>query len=369
MVQGGAMTRRRAWVWLLLISVVPILMVLARPVVYAAPRAEATPRATGTPEPPGGKVQARPRPLQSRFAVEVETPPQVRGTPLPVWLPPAYPQPWAPTPHDHFLFGRVFPPPYEDIPIPEYRFAARASTPGRVHGGIDIPAPAGVPILAIGSGRVIWAGEGFMFGREHSGDPYGLAVVIRHDLGWDGHVLFSLYAHMRAIWVQPGQWVAQGTPLGQVGSTGMSDGPHVHLEIRVQMADEPAQQASLSNPELWIAPPVGWGVLVGRVYNAQQNPWDNATITIQPLDWTPEVRTLWQGHHHIITHTYTRRGGILSDPYYRENFALNNLPAGRYRLIIGTAESEYRQTIMIYPGRVTFFIFTPTKGIRVVKLK
>ncbi len=337
----------------------------AGPVAQAAAGAQATP--TPTPVPASGKVYARPWPAQGRFTVPAQGGPGVEGTPLPVWLPPAYPQPWAPTPHDHFLFGRVLPPSYEDIPIADYRFAARAPESGRLHGGIDIPAPFDTPVLAIGSGRVIWAGEGFTFGRERNGDPYGLAVVIRHDLGWQGHTLYSLYAHLETIWVQPGQWVAQGTPVGLVGSTGKSDGPHVHLEIRMQMEDEPAQKAGLLNPELWIAPPVGWGVLVGRVYDPHGRLWDFGPITIEPLDWTPEVRALWRGRRYIVTYTYGRSGGIVPDPYYQENFALNNLPAGRYRLIIEMNDRVYKHTLMVYPGRVTFFIFSPENGFEVVQ--
>ena len=320
-----------------------------------------------TPTPPAAKVYARPHVWQSRFAVQAEAGPEVAGTPLPVWLPPAYPQPWAPTPHDHFLFGRVFPPSYADLPIAEYRFAARVPESGKVHGGIDIPAPFDTPVLAIGAGRVVWAGEGFTFGRPREGDPYGLAVVVRHDLGWQGHALYSLYAHLDTITVRLGQWVPAGARVGLVGSTGRSEGPHVHLEIRMQMDDESARRAPLLNPELWIAPPVGWGMLVGRVYDARGRLWDAGQIVIEPLDWTPEVRTLWRGRRTLVTHTYGRSGGILADPYYQENFALNNLPAGRYRLVIEMDDQRYQYTVMVYPGRVTFFIFTPEDGFQVVQ--
>ncbi len=351
--------------WLLTLALVLAGALAAPSVTRADAVAEFQP--TPTPMPRGGrKVLAAPWPLQNRFTVPAA---QASATPMPpVWLPPAYPQPWAPTPHDHFLFGRVFPPGFEDIPIADYRFAARSEGSGRLHGGIDIPAPFDTPVLAIGSGRVVWAGEGFTFGRERNGDPYGLAVVIRHDLGWQGQVLYSLYAHLETIFVQRGQWVPQGTAIGLVGSTGKSDGPHVHLEIRMPLRDDaPLQHAPLLNPELWIAPPVGWGVLVGQVYDEQGRLWDFGTITIEPRDWTPEVRALWQGRRLIVTHTYGRAGGILRDPYYQENFALNNLPAGRYRLVIELGDQKYEKVVMVYPGRVTFFLFTPEDGFEVVQ--
>ncbi len=331
--------------------------------------------ATGDPRALVGKATPTPSPTptlsvewwQDRFTVPEVGGPNTQGQPQPAWLPPPYPQPWAPTEHDHFLFGRVLPPSYEDIPIAGYRFAARSPESGRLHGGIDIPAPEGTPVLAIGSGRVTWAGEGFTFGRPHKGDPYGLAVVVRHDLGWQGHTLYSLYAHLERIDVQVGQWVAAGTPLGLVGTTGRSDGPHVHVEVRMRQGEEPPQHALLLNPELWIAPPIGWGVLVGQIYDPQGRLWDFGTLTIEPLDWTPAVRALWQGRSKIITHTYGHAGGILADPYYEENFALNNLPAGRYRLRLVMDGHEYKKTVMVYPGRVTFFRFTPEDGFQVVQ--
>ncbi len=342
-----------------------VVAVHARPMPAAVAAATPLPTPTAVPR-PGGK-EARPWPVQGRFTIAAQVTPEAEATPLPAWLPPAYPLPWAPTPHDHFFFGRVFPPSFEDIPIADYRFAARDPESGRVHGGIDIPAPLGTPVLAVGAGRVVWAGEGFTYGREREGDPYGLAVVIRHQLGWQGKPLYTLYAHMEAVWVQPGQWVAQGTPLGLVGSTGRSEGPHVHLEVRMQQADEVVQYAPLLNPELWIAPPIGWGVLVGQVYDTHGRLWDFGRVIIEPLDWTPEVQALWQGRHVIWTHTYGRSGGILADPYYQENFALNNLPAGRYRLVIEMDGHMYKRTVMVYPGRVTFFIFTPEDGFTVVQ--
>ncbi|NPA26047.1 MAG: M23 family metallopeptidase [Chloroflexi bacterium] len=280
----------------------------------------------------------------------------------PVWLPPAYPNPWAPSSHDHFLFGRIYPPGIEDIPLPSYRFAARNDR-GGIHGGIDIPAPEGTPVLAIGSGRVVWTGEGLLAGHPRAGDPYGLAVAIRHDLGWQGWTLYTIYAHMSAIWVKSGQWVAQGTPIGAVGETGHADGPHVHLEIRYSdQGPRPPAGLPFLNPELWIAPPMGWGVLVGQVLNDRDLPIDYHPLTLEPLDWSRDIYPLWQWRHKLETHTYARKPGITPDPYYQENFAINNLPAGRYKITMTWNEKTYEAVLRVWPGRVTFFKFTPQDG-------
>jgi murein DD-endopeptidase MepM/ murein hydrolase activator NlpD len=53
-----------------------------------------------------------------------------------------------------------------------------------------------------------------------------LMVTIQHDGG-----VVSRYAHLRRIKVKPNQRVGVQTPLGLLGSTGMSTGKHLHLEI------------------------------------------------------------------------------------------------------------------------------------------
>jgi murein DD-endopeptidase MepM/ murein hydrolase activator NlpD len=93
----------------------------------------------------------------------------------------------------------------------------------RFHAGQDLGAPAGTPIVAVAKGRVVIA-------NWHGG--YGKTVIIEHD----GR-LQTLYGHMAEIFVQEGQEIAQGTVIGQVGSTGQSTGPHLHFETKVPTAE------------------------------------------------------------------------------------------------------------------------------------
>ena len=90
----------------------------------------------------------------------------------------------------------------------------------RLHAGGDIGAPTGTALLAAGDGVVVVA-------SERGG--YGLTVVIDH-----GHSLATLYGHMSQISVNPGQQVRRGDVIGRVGSTGLSTGPHLHLETRIK---------------------------------------------------------------------------------------------------------------------------------------
>lgn len=87
------------------------------------------------------------------------------------------------------------------------------------HKGIDIANHAGPGVLAADSGKVIVAGW-------PDGNGYGNRVVIDHGNGYK-----TLYAHLSRIYVVPGQTVARGSAIGQMGSTGRSTGIHLHFEI------------------------------------------------------------------------------------------------------------------------------------------
>ena len=89
----------------------------------------------------------------------------------------------------------------------------------RVHNGIDLAAGSGTPIRAAGAGTVITAGPR---------GAYGNTVIIDH-----GRSVATLYAHQRAVSVTVGQKVTAGQVVGSVGSTGLSTGPHLHFEVRV----------------------------------------------------------------------------------------------------------------------------------------
>ncbi|BDA70185.1 peptidase M23B [Calothrix sp. PCC 7716] len=88
----------------------------------------------------------------------------------------------------------------------------------RFHSGTDLGAAMGTPVIAAFTGQVEVAD--FVGG-------YGLTAILNHN-----GAVQTLYAHMSQLFVQPGQWVQQGTVIGLVGSTGASTGPHLHFEVR-----------------------------------------------------------------------------------------------------------------------------------------
>lgn len=90
------------------------------------------------------------------------------------------------------------------------------------HGGTDIAAPGGTPILAAADGTVSVAN-----GTDSWGGSYGYHVKIGHADSFE-----TLYAHCSSICVTEGQQVKQGEVIAYVGTTGSSTGNHLHFEVR-----------------------------------------------------------------------------------------------------------------------------------------
>ena len=87
----------------------------------------------------------------------------------------------------------------------------------KLHDGVDFAAPCGTPVRAAASGAVVL--------RERH-PAYGWRVVVDH-----GDGSRSAYTHLQAFAVVVGQRVEAGTPLGSVGTTGLSTGCHLHFMI------------------------------------------------------------------------------------------------------------------------------------------
>jgi murein DD-endopeptidase MepM/ murein hydrolase activator NlpD len=100
-----------------------------------------------------------------------------------------------------------------------YGYRSSPFAPGnrQFHTGIDIGTPSGTPIRAAMSGRVSAAGYN---------DISGNYVVISHHSGYR-----TLYAHMSVIRIKAGAYVKTGERIGDVGSTGLSTGPHLHFTV------------------------------------------------------------------------------------------------------------------------------------------
>lgn len=90
----------------------------------------------------------------------------------------------------------------------------------RFHRGTDFQAPEGFAIRAIAAGKIAHLGRDYLL--------EGNLTVIDHGLG-----IFSSYLHQSEFLVKIGDQIRKGDVIGRVGSTGNSNGPHLHLALRI----------------------------------------------------------------------------------------------------------------------------------------
>ena len=106
----------------------------------------------------------------------------------------------------------------------------------RMHKGVDYAAPTGTPIFAAGDARVKFAGWQ---------NGYGRTVILDH-----GNGITTLYAHMSRLGsYRVGQRVQQGRTIGYVGTSGLSSGPHLHYEFRVNGVHRNPLTVTMPKPE------------------------------------------------------------------------------------------------------------------------
>lgn len=264
------------------------------------------------------------------------------------YRPPLYPIPWALSPHDHFYFAWPLPAWYPADPVQDYRYGGTYFGPDIIHTGIDLPAPRGTDVLAAGPGTVVWSGYGLFSGlKNNQKDPYGIAIAIRHDFGYRNRPLYTVYAHLSETEVIVGQWVQTGEVIGKVGDTGVTTGPHLHFEVR--LGENTFYDTR--NPELWLVPPQGYGVLAARIMRSYGDLLEGQVVYLRHL----ESGKRYEGRSYI-------NFNVIPDDYYRENLVIGNLPAGVYEIVLNYDDLPYRARVQILPGRVNFFKFYGHKG-------
>jgi murein DD-endopeptidase MepM/ murein hydrolase activator NlpD len=87
------------------------------------------------------------------------------------------------------------------------------------HTGLDVGAAEGTPVLAPGDGTVTFSGTKGLYGKT---------IIIHH-----GHGMATRYAHLSKFLKKRGEKVKRGDPIGLVGQSGRSTGPHLHYEVRI----------------------------------------------------------------------------------------------------------------------------------------
>jgi len=358
----------RRWFHFLLLTLFALLLVACATPTLPAPTPDSVPptaiSATLTPEP--AVIPSPTSPASNGSTVNISVPtlnannPQGFIFPTPIIYPtslnsrpPVEGVPLSINPRDHFWFARPIASDNVNWPLGTYRYGSDYYGQMYIHAGIDIDAPEHTPVLAAGPGQVVWAGWGlFYFEYGRLDDPYGIAVAVRHDFGYQNKTLYTLYAHLEAennLFV--GQRVETGDVLGWIGLTGNTTGPHVHFEVR----EGRNNFFDTRNPELWIAPYSGWGVLSGQLLdkNGRYIPGHHVEI--------------FDEANKFIANVYTYGTRVANpDDQWKENFVISDLPAGRYHLRAImldteteaiTRTSEVIQTdVQVVPGQTNYVV-------------
>ena len=143
------------------------------------------------------------------------------------------------------------------------------------HQGVEFNNADGTPVHAIGDGVVVHSGPA---------ERGALTVAIKHDARLTTHdarlFVFSVYYHNSKLLRQVGDRVKAGDVIALVGNTGRATNDHMHLEVHASPFDstrlivdpEVRYPPYNTNPELWIDPLPGTGMVAGQVWDSAGQP-------------------------------------------------------------------------------------------------
>jgi murein DD-endopeptidase MepM/ murein hydrolase activator NlpD len=217
----------------------------------------------------------------------------------------------------HFWFDRPFTDEYNTWGSYYYPYGTNGRGQYFWHRGIDIQNSHGAPIVAVGDGRVIFAGPDDPIVVGPWPNFYGQAVIIEHDRQWRNRPVYTLYGHVSRVLVSVGQPVKAGQPIAEVGQLGVALGPHLHLEVRL----DDATYEDTRNPDLWVRSDPGFGVIAGRVVDYQNYFVPQQLVTLHRVN---EPSRFWR-------QTFTYPDNVVnSDDDYVETFTFSDVPEGEY---------------------------------------
>ena len=234
-----------------------------------------------------------------------------------------------------------------------YRFGSTMGGNFQPHQGVEFNNADGTPVHAIGDGVVVYAGPA---------ERGALTVAIKHDrrLTADGRQLyvFSVYYHNSKLLIPVGQRVTAGDVIALVGNTGRATNDHMHLEVHASPYDstrlivdpEVRYPPYNTNPELWIDPLPGTGMIAGQV-------WDSAGTPVYQARIYGLVKPEPQETPFSFIETYGPRNH--SDPAYREHFAISDVPPGEYVLGVEIGGKRVFRRVKVEPGKLSWVEFRP----------
>jgi murein DD-endopeptidase MepM/ murein hydrolase activator NlpD len=235
-----------------------------------------------------------------------------------------------------------------------YRFGSTMGGNFQPHQGVEFNNSDGTPVHAIGDGEVVWAGPA---------ERGALTVAIRHrrqltaDAG-QRLFLFSVYYHNSRLLVSAGQRVKTGHVIALVGNTGRATNDHLHLEVHAAPTTDSSKIVHPdvryppfnANPELWIEPLPGTGLVAGQVWDANGHPVQQARIygLVKP---EPQETPF------SFIETYGPKNH--SDPVYHEHFAISDVPPGEYVVGVEIEGKRVYRRVTVEPRKLTWVEFRP----------
>jgi murein DD-endopeptidase MepM/ murein hydrolase activator NlpD len=241
-----------------------------------------------------------------------------------------------------FLFQRPIAAPGNDIVDRVYPYASSAGGTREPHHGVEFPNATGTPVLAAADGTVFYAGDDSSTRFSPWTNFYGNLVILKHPL--PGRTLYTLYAHLSKVEVVTGQTVRAGDKIGEVGATGAAIGSHLHFEVRIA----PQDYTSTLNPELWLVPPSGTGVLSIRLID-KEGIFITAPLSIQYfLDPNNALTQAWQPEIYPAEMLHGNNW---------ENALLGDLLPHRYRVTFLWEGVWQERWIEIQAGKLTLLEF------------
>ena len=235
-----------------------------------------------------------------------------------------------------------------------YRFGSTMGGNFQPHQGVEFNNPDGTPVHAIGDGIVIYSGPA---------EAGANTVAIRHDRKLktdDGRrqFVFSVYYHNTKLLVSVGQRVKAGDVISLVGNTGRATNDHLHLEVHVAPTTDSSKIVDAAvryppfnaNPELWIDPVPGTGVVAGQVWDSHGQPVPQARIygLVKP---EPQETPF------SFIETYGPRNH--PDPVYHEHFAIGDVPPGEFVLGVEIGGKRIYRRVTVAAGKLTWVEFRP----------
>jgi len=234
-----------------------------------------------------------------------------------------------------------------------YRYGSTMGGNFQQHQGVEFNNPDGTPVMAIGAGQVVYAGPA---------EQGALTVAIRHDTtitGPDGpRRVYSVYYHNSVLDVSVGEEVTAGQRIARVGNTGRATNDHLHLEVHAVPGDDVSlvvdslqrYPAYTTNPELWIEPLPGTGLVAGQVWDAAGVPVPQARIYGLFKPEPAETPLSFVETYGDRTHPH---------PLYKEHFAISDVPPGSYVLATEIGGKKVFRRVTVEEGKLTWVVFRP----------